>query len=248
MKAFSIIGLHNSGKTTAVEGLINYLKSKNISVSSIKDIHQADFTMEKKGSNTQRHLQASNTYVFARGINETHLIWNRQLPFKEMIKHITTEWLIIEGMKELPLPKIISAKTREEIDTLFDDTVFAITGPYSEKKTDYRGIPVINSIIDINRLGELTIEKVFDLLPFANEGYCNHCGYNCLEMTKMILKGQKTRNDCGLKKNVNLKIYFDETEIPLNDWTEKLTTDLITSICENLKGYKKGANIKILIK
>ena len=247
MKAFSIIGLHNSGKTTAVEGIIKYLKSKNISVSSIKDIHQEDFTMEKQGSNSQRHLAASNTYVFARGINETLLIWNRQLPFKEMLKHISTEWLIIEGMKELPLPKIISAKSREEIDTLFDDTVFAITGPYSEKYSDYNGIPAINSGDEINKLGDLIYEKVFDLLPFAHDGFCNHCGHNCLEMTKLILKGQKIRDDCGVKKQSKIKILFDEIEIPLNDWTEKLITDLITSICENLKGYKKGAKVNIFI-
>ena len=90
MNVFAIVGLHHSGKTTAVENLITYIKSKGQCVSSIKDIHQEDFTMEKQGSNSHRHLSASNTCVFARGQNETYLIWNRQLKLKEMLSHINT--------------------------------------------------------------------------------------------------------------------------------------------------------------
>ena len=248
MKVFSVVGLHHNGKTTAVKHLIHYIKEKGFSISSIKDIHKEDFTMETEGSNSHIHLTASNTCVFARGQKETYLIWNRQLRFQEMLNHINTEWLIIEGMKELPLPKIIAAKNIEDVETLLDDTVFAITGALSEKINEYKGIPVINAINGIERLGDLVLNKVFEVLPLANEGFCGHCGYSCYEMTKMILKGEKSRDDCGLKISQQISIKFNDEEIVMNDWVQKLSKDMILAFCKNLKGYKEGDEVEVRIK
>ena len=245
MNVFSVIGLHHSGKTTAVECLIKFIKSKGLSISSIKDIHQENFTMEKQGSNSHRHLTASNTCVFARGQKETYLIWNRQLKLKEMLAHINTQWLIIEGMKELSLPKVIAAKSAEEIDQLLDDTVFAITGLISEKMSEYKGIPAINSITDIEKLGNLTLNKVFKVLPFANDGHCGHCGFSCYELTSKILKGEKTRDDCGLKTTKNITIKFNDETVVLNEWVQDISIDIIMALCKNLKGYKLGDKVTI---
>jgi molybdopterin-guanine dinucleotide biosynthesis protein B len=247
MNVFSIIGLHHSGKTTAAENLIAYIKSTGQSISSIKDIHQEGFTMEKHGSNSHRHLTASNTCVFARGQNETYLIWNRQLKFKEMLSHINTQWLIIEGMREIPLPKIIAAKNTDEIDQLLDDNVFAITGIVSESINEYKGLPVINAISKTNQLGELVLQKVFKALPFANEGYCGHCGFSCYELTTKILKNENTRADCGLKSSKQITIKFNDEDVVLNEWVQELSIDMITAFCKNLKGYKQGDRITILI-
>jgi len=247
MKVFSIIGLHHSGKTTAVEKLIIYLKSKGQSVSSIKDIHQEGFTMEKQGSNSHRHLMASNTCVFARGDKETYLIWNRQLKFKEMLSHINTQWLVIEGMKEMALPKIIAAKNTDEIDQLLDENVFAITGPISEQINEYKGLPALNAINEIDKLGSLVTQKVFNVLPLANDGFCGHCGLNCYELTAKILKGEKTRDDCGMKASQNISIKFNDEEAVLNEWVQELSIDMFTAFCKNLKGFKQGDKITINI-
>jgi len=159
MKVFSIIGFHHSGKTTAVENLIKYIKSKNQTVSSIKDIHKEDFTMEKVGSNSHRHLTASDTCVFARGQKETYLIWNKPLTLIEMLSHLNTDWVVIEGMQDESLPKIIAAKCIEDIEKLLDENVFAITGPVSEQISEYKGLPVISCIYDVEKMGE----KIFEL-------------------------------------------------------------------------------------
>jgi len=153
MKIVSVVGLHRSGKTTAVEQIIKYLRGQGYSVSSIKDIHQEGFTMEKPGSNSQRHLQASETYVFARGRQETYLVWNRQLTLREMLAHMDTDWVIIEGMHEEPLPKILVARNEEDIEQLLTPDVIAISGVYSETHSEYKGIPCINAVTDMGRLG-----------------------------------------------------------------------------------------------
>jgi len=248
MKAFSVIGMHHSGKTTAVENLIKYIKKQGHSVSSIKDIHQEDFTMERPGSNSHRHLLASNTCVFARGKKETYLIWNRQLRFKEMLSHINTDWLVIEGLSDIALPKIIAAKNLADIEQQFDESIFAITGPFSEKEKIYKGVPILNAISDISKLGELVLKKVFKILPMANEGYCGHCGLDCYEMVSKILNGERKRTDCGINTSQEISIKFQGTEIEINEWVKDLSMDLVIALCKNLKGYKPGDDIEIMIR
>jgi len=247
MKVFSINGLHRGGKTTAVEGLIKFLRAQRQSVSSIKDIHAENWTMEREGSNSFRHLQASNTCVIARGHRETHQIWNRQLSFKEMLAQLHTDWVIIEGMNEVPLPKIITAQNQAEADQLMSDTVFAITGKFSEIVSEYQNIPCLNAQTQIEILGNLVLAKVFDVLPFTQNGFCGHCGYNCKELTALILQQQKTRQDCSMNSPQKIKILFNEEEILLNGWVEKVTQDLLLAFCQNLKGYQKGCKIEITL-
>ena len=223
MKIFSVIGFHRSGKTTAVENLITYIKSKGKTVSSIKDIHNENFTMEKKGSNSQRHLIASDSCVFARGIAETYLIWNKQLNLKEMLEHIDTEWLIVEGMREERLPKMISARKIDDLEELFDDTVFAITGPISEEINEYKGIPVLNAQKNIDLLGELVLKNI----------------------PSIFINDKKTQTNTNSEPTININ--FDGENIYLNDWVKGLALDLIESFCKNLKGYEEGNEIEIKI-
>jgi molybdopterin-guanine dinucleotide biosynthesis protein B len=213
MKIFSVIGLHHSGKTTAVENLIKYLKARNLTVSSIKDIHQAGFTMEKEGSNSHRHLTAGASCVFARGDQETYLIWKKQLQFNEMLAHLNTEWVIIEGMQDVKLPKILAAKDLAEVEKLFEENVFAITGQFSENFQEYKGIPALNAITDVEKLGDLVLKNV---------------GVSPTTIPKISIK-------------------FNHEEVFLNDWVQQLSTDIITSFCRNLRGYKTGDKISIVI-
>ena len=61
--------------------------------------HNENFTMEKKGSNSWKHIQAGSNTVIARGINETYQIWNRQLSLNEMLSHLKSDYVVVEGMK-----------------------------------------------------------------------------------------------------------------------------------------------------
>jgi len=245
MKVFSVCGLHHSGKTTVCEEIMKRLKESGYSVSSIKDIHQDNFSMDREGSNSWRHLQANRESVIARSLNETCMIWNRQLKLKDMLDHLHTDWVVIEGMKSSPLPRILCANTIEQLDEQFDESVFAISGPVSEEITHYREIPAINARENGDLLVKLIIEKVFEVLPFHKEGYCGHCGLNCFELTAQILKGKKKRSDCAVKVTENLKLYFNNEEIVMNSFVSDLVNDVLSSICRNLKGYKKGDQVEI---
>ncbi len=248
MKVFSIIGLHHSGKTTLCEEIMKGIKNSGYSVSSIKDIHQEEFSMDRKGSNSWRHLQANRESVIARSLSETCMIWNRQLKLKEMLDHLHTDWVLVEGMKSAPLPKILCAQSEDQLDELFDETVFAISGPVSEVIKEYRGRPAINVRTHTDQLLELIFEKVFEVLPFHKEGYCGHCGLNCFELTAQILKGEKSRQDCAVKSPENFSLSFNGEEIKMNSFVSDLLNDVLSSVCRNLKGYKKGDQVEISFK
>lgn len=245
MKVFSVVGLHHSGKTTVCEQVITYLKNHGLSVSSIKDIHQEDFSLDRKGSNSNRHLVANKESVIARSLNETCMIWNRQLNLKDMLDHMHTEWVVVEGMQESPLPKILCANNMDDLEKMFDNTVFAISGPISEQIDDYQGIPAINARNCTERLSELVIEKTFEVLPFHKEGYCGHCGLNCFELTVAILKGEKQRSDCAVKILDNLVMTFNDEPVQMNSFVSDILNDVLSAFCKNLKGYQKGSEVKI---
>ncbi|HPY97143.1 MAG TPA: molybdopterin-guanine dinucleotide biosynthesis protein B [Candidatus Cloacimonadota bacterium] len=245
MKVFSVSGLHHSGKTTVCEEVMKSLKLKGYSVSSIKDIHMEGFEMDRVGSNSWRHLQANRESVIARGLDKTFMIWNRQLNLKDMLDHMHTDWVIVEGIKESPLPKIICAQNEEQLIELFDDRVFAISGPVSEQISEYKGIPAINARTNIDKLVQLIIEKVFDVLPFHKDGYCGHCGLNCYELTAQILKGLKTREDCAVRRPENFSLHFNGEEIMVNSFVTDILNDVLVAVCRNLKGYKPGDQVDV---
>ncbi len=75
MKAFSVIGISKTGKTTSIEKIIKGLKKRNYSVASIKEIHFDSFAMDAPGTNTDRHRKAGSEIVTARGLNETDIMF-----------------------------------------------------------------------------------------------------------------------------------------------------------------------------
>jgi molybdopterin-guanine dinucleotide biosynthesis protein MobB len=58
MPIIAVVGSRKSGKTTAVEALVNGLTKKGYKVATVKHIHGIDFTIDTKGKDTWRHTEA----------------------------------------------------------------------------------------------------------------------------------------------------------------------------------------------
>jgi molybdopterin-guanine dinucleotide biosynthesis protein B len=158
MILISIVGFHHKGKTTACENIINALKIKGKTVSSIKYIHQDNFTIEKIGSNTNRLLTATQNAVFGVAKNETFLIWNKKLALPEMLTHLESDYVIIEGGEDANIKRIIAAQNFDDIDNFINQNTIFITGEFAEKNKEYKGFPCLNSFNNINEIIELIIE------------------------------------------------------------------------------------------
>ena len=240
MKAVSVCGYHHTGKTTVCESLIKGLKKQGFSVSSIKNIHNENFTMEKPGSNSDRHNLAGAEPVFARGLNETALVWRKQLEFYEMLNHLDTDWLIVEGMPDLALPRIICGKSEAEFNELIDSTVFAISGIYADDHGTYKDLPVISANMDPGQLLELVLEKGFSIIPQVDPDCCSHCGMSCREFVGAVIRGERSRSECVSENLGKVRIWIDDREMKLVPFVQDITHDTIEALLKNLKGYKKG--------
>lgn len=113
----SIIGCHNSGKTTLIEKLIPHFNKKKISVGTIKYAHQKTIEVDVKGKDTYRQriagaeevvLCSDNSLMYVRKLNERlspDTIQNQY--FSDNI-----DLILAEGYKEnLELPKILVIRT-----------------------------------------------------------------------------------------------------------------------------------------
>jgi molybdopterin-guanine dinucleotide biosynthesis protein B len=248
MKVFSVAGYHHTGKTTVVIELIKELKKRGYKVTSIKDIHSDKFTMEKIGSNSWKHAQASNDTVIARGLSETYQIWNRQLTLNEMLSHLDSDYVVVEGMKSVALPRIICAENEVQLDELVDGTVFAISGIYANDHDKFNKLKVFKSKEDIKGLTDLVIEKVFPVLPLPKLECCGECGMNCREMVAGILAGRNTREDCKTDRNLDIEIKINSKDINIVPYVQNTLKDVFKAYFNNLKGYNDGDSIDIKIR
>ena len=144
-------------------------------------------------------------------------------------------------------PKIVTAHDVEGILEKLDETTFAISGQISNSLREYDGLPVINSLTEIEKLVDLIEEKVFDRLPDMKDECCKKCGYTCRELSSMILKGRAERRDCALTENsVTLKI--NGQDIAMNPFVQNILKNAVEAIAKELDGYRESGDIEVCIK
>ncbi len=248
MKVVSVAGYHHTGKTTVAVNLIKELRKRGYTVSSIKDIHSEKFSMEKEGSNSWKHWEASQDTVFARGLNETYQIWHEHLSLQQMLSKLETDWVVVEGMKTAALPRIICAQDTSQLVELLDDTVFAISGKFANDEKKYKNLTVFDAEKEISAFTDLVEEKVFDVLPLPKNECCGECGMSCYEMVGAILNGRRNREDCRMDNDTKFELLINDDEIKLVPYVQRTLRDVIIAYLQNLKGFKKGKKIKITIK
>ena len=248
MYAVQICGFHNSGKTTTVKELIKRLKIAGNSVASIKDIHLEGFQIDPPNSNTYIHKLAGADPVIARGETETDFLYYHKMDFLEITRKISADWLVVEGFRDFPLPKIVCAKTAAEANELSDRRTFAISGIIANTKKEYRGLPVFNSLNteQANQLWELTAKKVFPILPYVDDACCKLCGLTCSKMVEAIIQGEKSYDECLINKSeVHLKI--GGRKISIVPFVQNILKNNILAVVTELDGWEKDRRIEIVI-
>ena len=158
MKVVSVIGITDSGKTTTIENIIKELRLRNYTVGTVKEIHFHNFKMDVEGTNTDRHKKAGSQLVTARGENETDILFQEKLSLAKILSFYNHDYVILEGVREISIPKILTAHNINGIEDRLDETVFAISGRISSELDMYKDIPSINGITHIQKLVDL-IEK-----------------------------------------------------------------------------------------
>jgi len=155
LKVISVYGYSKSGKTTTVEYLIQELVRRGYTVGSVKEIHFEDFAMDTEGSNTDRHKKAGAELVTARGLHETDILFKEKLPIQEILKFYKQDYVILEGVTDFDVPKILCAANSEDVKLRMNPGVFMLSGVIANEMTEYGELPVISAITDVERLTDL---------------------------------------------------------------------------------------------
>lgn len=168
MKILSVVGYHNSGKTTVVELIIAELTKGGYRVGSIKDIHIEGFSIDVEGKDTWRHKHAGSSIVGVSAINEASILFPHPLGVDDLIPvfhHFETEVLVLEGFSKAyqDSPRIVCARQGDDSlikDHLTSKTV-AISGLISEERDRFNEIPVLNVTRDAQALMEIVKTQLF---------------------------------------------------------------------------------------
>ncbi len=155
MKVFSVYGYSQSGKTTTVECLIKELMRRNYTVGTVKDIHFEEFAIDTEGSNTDRHRKAGAELVTARGLYETDIMFTGKLPMEEILKFYNQDFVILEGVTDFDVPRILCASNLLDVEKRMHPDVFVLSGVISNTISNYGRLPVIDGVRNIEKLADL---------------------------------------------------------------------------------------------
>ena len=242
MKAMAFVGFKKSGKTTTIEAVAKVLKEKGYRIVIAKSMH-VDF--DREGTDTWRFSKVADA-VLVRA-HDTDALLFKAKDINALFSMVSTDVMLLEGFKGIKhVPKVICAKSEEEVKELNDGLAIAVSGVIASKGIkEIDGLPVIDATKEPEKLAELVLKRGF-MLPNID---CGLCGFNCAEMAKLIVRGEKSVNDCVVlssKPKVTIKI--DGQVLPLKDWVQELVEKTIKGMLSAMKGYREGKKIEIIIR
>ena len=169
MKVVNIQGRKKTGKTTTVTNIISELVRRGYSVGSVKGIHIDGFTMDSDSADTGKHKKAGADPVTARCHDETNIMFGRRMNLREILRHYDNDWVVIESHVDLNCPNVVTGLTGEypgegrdkSLAEQVNDLTVACSGVVANELDEFRGIPVVNSLTDIERLVDL-IEAAYE--------------------------------------------------------------------------------------
>ena len=166
MKVINVQGRKKTGKTTTVTNIISELCRRGYSVGSIKGIHIEGFTMDS-GGDTMKHKAAGANPVAARCHNETNIMFSGKMGLRDILSHFDNDWVVIESHVDLRCPNIVTGRTachdgegkNESLEEQINDLTICCSGVVANEIDAFQGLPVIDSVKDIERLVDLIEEK-----------------------------------------------------------------------------------------
>ena len=242
MRAVAFVGFKKSGKTTTVEGVAKVLKERGYRVVIAKSMH-ADF--DREGTDTWRFSQVADS-VIVRATNTDALLFKAK-DINALFSMVNTDFLLLEGFKSVQhIPKVICARSGEDVKELNDGLAIAVSGVIGgEGLEEIEGLPVIDATKEHEKLADL-IEKRAFMLPNID---CGMCGFTCGKMARMIVNGEKTLKDCVvLSQKPKVTVKIDGQVLPMKDWVQELVEKTVKGMLSAMKGYREGRKIEIVIR
>ncbi len=166
-KIVAVVGGKHSGKTTVIEHLIVELKHRGYRVGTIKEMVRIP-TLDTPATETDRYTNAGAEIVVAVPLDETVVFIRKRLSIKEILPYLKgMDYVILEGFEtEAAVPKVLAAKTADEVKSYFDSSVIAVSGLISESKTENKKlnikVPSFKIMTEAKGLADLVEKKAVE--------------------------------------------------------------------------------------
>lgn len=241
MKAISIIGFSNSGKTSLMGLLADHFDHSGIRVALVKHTHHQ---LDKPDTDTARLMKADRL-VLAMGAEETLLFQGKSRHLIDMLPTLDAELVLVEGGKSLGwLPRILCLREEDEATApdrmakLVPELALASFGPFG-----LPGLPRFDES-NIPALARLILEKSF-VLPGLD---CGACGFPCCEeLARRIVSGLTSTNQCKARTG-GIEVSMNDVPLGLNPFTAAMLKGGIEGMLSALKGYSPGTEVHIRLK
>lgn len=214
MKIVSVAGTKKTGKTTLVTRLVRELVKRGFRVGTIKNAHRK---LDIEGKDTWKHRKAGAHLVVGVG-EETVFIVDEALELDDIILKMEClgdlDFLVIEGFKKSPYPKITTSDlpgplvlARVDVETVDEDELMA--------------------------LADLVETRTFGLLANMD---CQECGFSsCQEMSEAVVRGETSEDVCVMKKMENVVLFIDQKKVPLNPFVQKFVKNTFMGMVSSMK-------------
>ncbi len=249
MKLIRVNGITKSGKTTVCETIIAGLRKRGYSVGSVKEIHFELFKIDPdENTNTNRHKRAGSQLVTARGMFETDILYQRMISMDELLKHYDHDYVILEGVTDINVPKIITAHNTDEIDERLDGKTVIISGVIAnEGLKEWKGVEVVHALENSERLIDIAEKMATPPIPSFDPDCCGKCGYTCDEFTSKLVKGEVELEDCVVQ-NQEVVLKVNGNEINMVPFVQKILRNSVIGVAQELDGYEKDGVIEVTFK
>ena len=235
MKAVSLVGPKNSGKTTLGLKLARELTAMGLRVAAAKFSHH-DLTWPDTDT-----AQYAGVCVAVAGLgpDESFVHWTRKRALVDLLPLLRADVLLVEGGKSLGwLPRILCLPQADDPDAawLRPDLALASTGPGRA-----HGVPRQDSPA---ALAATVCERGF-LLPGLD---CQACGRpDCRTLAGQIVRGEASPEACAALHNA-LAVDIDGVPLAMKPFVENLLSAAIREMLRSLKGAAPGtATIRLRV-
>ncbi len=245
MRVFAVVGVTRSGKTKTIEHIIRELRRRKYTVGSVKDIHFEQFAMDTPGTNTDRHHRAGSQLVTARGLEETDVLYKERLQIRDVLRHYHHDFVVLEGVEDPTIPRILTIGERGELPQEPDGAVFALSGRLAAELDEYGGLPALSAPDSAEELVDLIEAKTFPILPDIPVDCCGACGYDCATLTAMILRGEADRSLCPVVSSPGVRLVIGDEDIPMAPFVQAILRNAVEGVARELDGYRPHSKISV---
>ncbi|MBQ8536501.1 MAG: molybdopterin-guanine dinucleotide biosynthesis protein MobB [Clostridia bacterium] len=203
MKIFVVTGIRQSGKTTTIERLLAAMGQRGLKAGTVKTVFCPSFSMDQRGSNTDRHRRAGAQLVCARGKRETAFIYPRAMTNAQILSHYEGyDYVILEGDYTAPVPRLCAGHEEADVKERINAHTLCVVGRAAAGRDQVLGLPAFDPLTQAESLLNFLEKTVPDTTPDAlaealavvpgvsDGSFCQHHCTHHLNQVEVRINGQ----------------------------------------------------------